>query len=193
MTTTDLAAIMLFLMPVTVTIRTIIYAVLTFALLRQRNSTRLDWAILVLFAAITLSGVVSVVQRWYLYTRTDPASLTETSAWMIVVSTVVFPTIESGVGILVLFWNREFDREPERKDQRDKRQDAQQLVLDETSLVNTSRGKILSEAGVMLDERRVMMNTEQDAMDVRRVGMDAEQHGMDDQQSNLDEREGRQP
>lgn len=68
------------------------------------------------------------------------------------------------------------------QDDRQDRQNEQQTILDETSLINTKRGKYLSEAGVVLDTRRLAMNDERHEMDDRT-------HAQDDRQIEQDERD----
>jgi len=83
--------------------------------------------------------------------------------------------VNDGMRALLQERNRqadEYDAQLMAQDERGKKQDEQQVVLDETSLINTKRGRYLSRAGVALDTRRINMANEQHIMDDRGMGQD---------------------
>lgn len=175
MTTTELAAILLWLLPITVAARTVVFAVLTIAMARQRNTTRLDWSILALFVAITFSGMASTYLRWYLYNQSRPEDIDSLIEWSIVISITILPIIESIAGLLVLLWNRELDRSNEPTNQR---QDIREVHQ------NSERESIISQ--------QIELNAQRSGMDEVQTGMNAQQAGMDKRQTAMDAHDAEQ-
>lgn len=169
MTTTELAAGLLWLMPVAMGTTTVVFAVLTIAMARQRNSTRLDWAILALFVTLTLSGAASTYLRWYLYRQAMAEDIDSWIEWSIVISTTILPIIESVAGMLVLLWNLEIDRGNEPTNQRQDIRESEQ---------NGERKSIISQ--------QIELNTQRAGMDEVQTSMNAQQAGMDKRQTAMD-------
>lgn len=186
MTTTELATLLLWLMPVSVAFRTLVYAGLTIVIARQRNIVRLDWAILALFATITASGIAGTALRWFIYRQAQSEDIDNWTEWSIVVAIVVFPIIESIAGMLVLAWSRELDRtEPtnQRQDIREKNQNDERKSI-------TAQQIDLNIQRVGMDEVQVSMNAQQAGMDERQKLADTRQEIADTRQGVADTREG---
>jgi len=114
MSTRDLAAFLLVMMPVSFAVMTLVFVALWLVLIRQDSGTPLGTWINWLFLATAWVSLIVTSLVYYFYVEAESDDLDSVVTWSLVIGTVTAPWAVSFCGVKVAVWNRRLDRQIRR-------------------------------------------------------------------------------